>query len=200
MNIVENESIVRINTRMRERVNAIYTTAFASCTMLRWLYPEPERYLVGIKGFLHYYAGEPEIYEKQTGIVIRDGDKGALIWQTDLPDDNGDTIMKFLLESVPPDRRDDTERVFSELGKYKPNEPFWYFRMLGVDPMYRKRNIGEMLTLHFQSICDEAKMTWFGDATNEATARHYERLGATVLAEVQCGSSPPFFPMMRRAQ
>ncbi|WGR93488.1 GNAT family N-acetyltransferase [Bradyrhizobium sp. ISRA435] len=147
-------------------------------------------------GFLEYYAGDP--YTDRSGACFEDGIKGALLWLTDKVHRDDARMMKYLLGSVPEYRRTETERIFEEFGKYHPTEPYWYFTMLGIDPMHQRSGWGGLLYRYGLAILDEANGLAFTEATSLSSARLYERLGWKIVGEVQVGSSPPFFPMLRR--
>ncbi|WP_439406681.1 GNAT family N-acetyltransferase [Bradyrhizobium sp. DASA03076] len=191
----QRESIKLVSPEDRSRVIAILTIAFAMCPLLRWLYPEPDRFLNHFTGFLDYYAGDP--YADQSGVYFDSDDKGALLWLTDKTSRDDAAMMRFLLSSVPDNRRTETEKLFEEFGKYHPKEPHWYFTMLGIDPMHQRLGLGGLLYQHGLAILDEAKGLAFTEATSLRAARLYERLGWQIVGEVQIGSSPPFFPMLR---
>ncbi|WP_338696267.1 hypothetical protein V5279_07860 [Bradyrhizobium sp. 26S5] len=94
----ENGSIKIVGPADRPKVIAVLTTAFTTCLLLRWLYPEPERYLRHFAGFLEYYAGDP--YFDGSGAYLEDGQKGALLWLTDKAHRNDKRMMEYLLGSV----------------------------------------------------------------------------------------------------
>ncbi|MCA1397892.1 GNAT family N-acetyltransferase [Bradyrhizobium sp. BRP56] len=192
--IQENEAIKIVTPEDRSKVIAILTIAFTTCPLLRWLYPEPERYLRHFSGFLDYYAGDP--YTDRSGAYFESGDRGALLWLTDKAHRDDARMMRFLVGSVPESRRTETERLFEELGKYHPKEPHWYFTMLGIDPMHQRSGWGGLLYRYGLAILDEAKGLAFSEATSSSSARLYERLGWKIVGEVQVGSSPPCFPML----
>ncbi|MGY3611259.1 MULTISPECIES: hypothetical protein [unclassified Bradyrhizobium] len=191
----ENEAIKIVSPENRSRVNAILTTAFTMCPLLRWLYPEPERYLRHFGGFIEYYCGDP--YTNRSGVYFDNGDKGALLWQTDKMHRDDARMMNFLLGSVPEDRRAETESLFEEFGKYHPQQPYWYFTMLGIDPMHQRAKLGDRLFRYGLAISDEAKGLAYAEATSVHSVRLYERMGWKIMGEVQIGSSPPVFPILR---
>ncbi|MCS3765505.1 MULTISPECIES: GNAT family N-acetyltransferase [Bradyrhizobium] len=191
----ENEAIKLVSSEDRARVSAVLTTAFTSCPLLRWLYPEPDRYLRNFGKFLEYYSGDP--YTDRSGAWFNNGDKGALLWLTDEVHRDDARLIKFLLGSVPDFRRAETEDVFDQFGKYHPQKACWYFTMLGIDPIHQRSGLGERLYRYGLGILDEAKGLAFTEATSSESARLYQRLGWEVLGEVQIGSSPSFFPMVR---
>ncbi|UVO30694.1 N-acetyltransferase [Bradyrhizobium arachidis] len=189
-------SIKTVDLEDRSRVDAILTTAFAMCPLLRWLYPEPREYLQHFKGFIEYYCGNP--FSSNSGAYLNDGDKGAILWQTQGEKRDNTIMMDFLLKSVPTHRRSETEKVFETFGKYHPHEPHWYLTMVAIDPMHQRSGLGEHLLRHATGISDNAQRLVHLEATSPHAMRLYERLGWNVLTEVQVGSSPPFFPMLRQ--
>ncbi|XSC42284.1 hypothetical protein ACF1BQ_027895 [Bradyrhizobium sp. RDT10] len=106
-------------------------------------------------------------------------------------------MMNFLLGSVPEYRREETERVFEQFGKYHPQKAFWHFIMLGTDPMHLRSKLGDRLFRYGLAISDGAKALVFAEATSVHSARLYERMGRKIMGEVQVGSSPPVFPILR---
>lgn len=104
----ENELIKTVAPESQSSVNAILTTAFTMCPLSRWLYPEPERYLRHSAGSSSITAA---IHTPIEAAYFDNGDKGALLWQTDKMHRNDARMMKFLLGSVPEYRRAETERV-----------------------------------------------------------------------------------------
>ncbi|WP_377828316.1 GNAT family N-acetyltransferase [Bradyrhizobium lupini] len=191
----QHASIKLVAPEDRSRVRAILTVAFAMCPFLRWLYPEPDRFLRHFAGFLDHYAGDP--YADRSGAYFDGGDTGALLWLTDKAHRDDAAMMKFLLGSVPDYRRTETEKIFERFDEYHPKEPHWHFTMLGVDPMHQRSGLGGLLYRHGLTILDKAKGLAFTEATSLRAARLYERLGWQIVGEVQIGSSPPVFPMLR---
>ncbi|TWB92984.1 acetyltransferase (GNAT) family protein [Bradyrhizobium macuxiense] len=192
----ENEPIKIVTPEDRLRVSAILTTAFTMCPLSRWLYPEPVRYLRHFGGFIDHYAGDP--YTDGSGAYLDNGDKGALLWLSDKVHRDDARFMEFVLGSVPERRRAEAERVFEEFGKFHPQKPHWYFTMLGVDPLLQRSGLGGLLYRHGLALLDKAKGLAFTEATSSDSARLYERLGWKIVGEVQVGSSPPCFPMLRQ--
>ncbi|UPJ79762.1 GNAT family N-acetyltransferase [Bradyrhizobium sp. 183] len=196
---VDTIAIKTVGPDDRSRVNAILATAFTTCPLLRWLYPAPWQYLQHFSGFIEYYCGDP--YRDQSGAYISDGDKAALLWQTESEHRGNTRLMSFLHESVPAHRRSEAEKVFESFGKYHPPQPHWYVTMVGVDPVYQRSGLGSLVLKHLTDISDKAGGLVYLEATSAQAVRLYERLGWTLLGEVQIGTSPPFFPMSRsRAQ
>ncbi|KIP17228.1 acetyltransferase family protein [Burkholderia sp. MSHR3999] len=190
-------AVRRITPSDRAVVTGILTTAFARCPLLRWLYPEPDRYLRCFAGWLDHYAGDP--YLRGNGVVY-EGLEGALTWLDPLVPQDVSGLMSYMMRTVPESHCGDVERVFEGFAEHHPSEPCWYFTMLGADPYYQKRGLGEEIYRYGASLTDQAGMLAYGETTSERAAQIYERFGWEVIGEVQSGSSPPYFPMTRKPQ
>lgn len=195
---VNTTSIKTVDLEDRSRVDAILTTAFTMCPLLRWLYPEPRNYLRYFGGFIEHYCANP--YLNKSGAYLNEGDKGAILWQTEGEKRDKASMMTFLLNSIPTHRRSETERVFESFGKYHPHQAHWYLTMVAIDPMHQRLGLGGHLLRHATDVSDNAQKPVYLEATSPHAMRLYERLGWNVLAEVQVGDSPPFFPMLRQPQ
>ncbi|KRR07693.1 hypothetical protein CQ10_41850 [Bradyrhizobium valentinum] len=60
----------------------------------------------------------------------------------------------------------------------------------------RSRSLGTRIRYSL-AISDEAKALAFAEATSVHSARLYERMGWKIMGEVQVGSYPPVFPILR---
>ncbi|WP_274425339.1 GNAT family N-acetyltransferase [Chelativorans sp. YIM 93263] len=196
---MDSESIKIVSAADEAAVNGILTVAFATCPLLRWMYPEPEQYLRHFPGFIKNYCGDA--YRLQSGAYYDNGLKGALLWLTsDAPRNDEDELVPFLRDSTTGHRRDEVLNMFEKFHHYHPTNPFWYFTVLGIDPLHQRKGLGGKLFRQALTLCDRAKAVAYGEATRESTARLYETLGFEVLDVVQFGSSPPFYPVRREPQ
>ncbi|KAB0644784.1 GNAT family N-acetyltransferase [Burkholderia latens] len=189
------ESIKRVTVADEKAVNGILKLAFSACPLLRWLYPEPERYLESIDGFIEYYCGE--VYARGTG-VYEAGLKGAMLWSTASVHRDEDELMSFLVRSVPRDRVDDVQKLFHEFDRYHPSGAFSYLGMLGIDPMQRRHGLGRLLYDEALQDAERIGLVSYGEATSEQAVRIYSSLGGEVLGKVQVGSSPVFYPILHK--
>ncbi len=81
--------------------------------------------------------------------------------------------------------------------RYAP-EPHWYLAMLGVDPTWQRRGIGEALMRPVFAAADRAGLCCYLEAPTKANARYYARRGFRVLAETDVPDSDVHVWLMRR--
>jgi ribosomal protein S18 acetylase RimI-like enzyme len=90
--------------------------------------------------------------------------------------------------------------IFERMGRYHPHEPHWYLPLIGVDPRHQRRGHGSALLQHALAQCDRDHAPAYLESSNPANVPLYERHGFAVMDTIQVGSSPPIFPMLRRAR
>ena len=80
---------------------------------------------------------------------------------------------------------------------YAP-EPHWYLAMLGVDPPWQRRGIGEALMRPVFAAADRDGCCCYLEAPTAGNARYYERRGFRVVAETDVPGSDVHVWLMRR--
>ena len=88
--------------------------------------------------------------------------------------------------------------MLDEMDSYHIEEEHWYLPMIGVDPSQQGRGIGSALLQHALAPCDEQGLPAYLESSNPANVPLYQRHGFEVLGEIQIGSSPVVYPMLRR--
>jgi ribosomal protein S18 acetylase RimI-like enzyme len=88
--------------------------------------------------------------------------------------------------------------VVDELGGYHPEEDHWYLPLIGVDPAHQGKGFGGALMSHALVACDRDSLPAYLETANPANIPLYERYGFELLGEIQVGSSPLMFPMLRQ--
>ena len=86
------------------------------------------------------------------------------------------------------------------MGSYHPNEPHWYLPLIGVDPVLQSNGFGSALLKHGLLPCDRENKVAYLESSNPRNIPLYERYGFEVLGEIQVGTSPTIFPMLRKPQ
>ena len=76
-------------------------------------------------------------------------------------------------------------------------EPHYYIPYVGVIPEAQGRGLGTALLRETLDRCDSERLPAYLEATCEANARLYARLGFEHLGSFTLGSSPPLWPMRR---
>lgn len=189
--------IRNVSTSVEDQCNDALTIGFATCPLLRFIYPEPKRYLEHFKGFVKAYCGEP--YKHGSG-AYADGVKGTILWQT--PDEHGDhhELVDFLVRTTLPANRDDVRRLFDRFYQFHPKDPYFYVSVIAVDPYFQRQGLGTALFRNALQHPDRAGWVSYLEATTVGSARLYGTLGWKVVDEVQIGNSPVYYPMIREPQ
>jgi ribosomal protein S18 acetylase RimI-like enzyme len=81
--------------------------------------------------------------------------------------------------------------------RYAP-DPHWYLAMLGVDPAWQRRGIGESLMRPVFAAADRDGFGCYLEAPTADNARYYERRGFRVVAETDVPESDVHVWLMRR--
>lgn len=195
---MKNEVLKVVTPSDQATVDSLMTVGFAHCPLLRWLYPDPGQYLQHIHDFVKFYCGDA--LKLESGVCFPTSKKGVLLYLKSEDHREEDQLMSFLCSSVADTRRDEVVEVFENFEKYHPKEPFWYFTMIAVDPInWRSRAGTELLTYGAEQL-DRTGAYAYAEITNKQCLRICERLGWELIEEVQIGSCPPMYPVIRAPQ
>jgi ribosomal protein S18 acetylase RimI-like enzyme len=101
-------------------------------------------------------------------------------------------------DTVSADIRNDMLALFEQMANYHPKEPRWFLPLIGVDPAYQGRGLGDALMSFALQHCDRDRAPAYLESTNPRNISLYRRHGFEPLGKIQVGSSPPLVPMVRR--
>jgi GNAT superfamily N-acetyltransferase len=163
----------------------------------RWLYPGSQEYLTCFPAFLAAFGGRA--FAEATVWSLLDFSAVAL-WLPPGAVADGDAIVATLLETVAPERHEDTLAVLGQMDDAHPRFPHWYLPWLGVDPSLQGRGIGGELLEQCLRIVDEDHVAAYLETPSPRTIPFYERYGFQVTGEAQAGACPPIAPMLRSAR
>jgi ribosomal protein S18 acetylase RimI-like enzyme len=162
---------------------------------MRWFYPESRDYLDHHPKFVEAFGGAAIDH----GTAYEGGDFGGVaMWLPVGAQVDPGPLQAHFEETLDASIRDETFSVLEQMGTYHIEEPHWYLAVIGVDPAQRGKGIGSALLSHSLAPCDEQGLLAYLESSNPANLSLYERHGFEVLGEIQVGSSPPVFPMLRR--
>lgn len=171
--------------------------AFHSDPAARWLFPDEELYTVAFERFVQAFAGPA--FEQSTAHLLPDF-SGAAAWFAPGIHGNDEAVIEVLEDAVPSDRLDDAFGVFEQMDRYHPTESHWYLPLIGVDPDQQGRGHGSRLLAHVLDECDRTQSIAYLEASSTTSVPLYQRHGFRLRGEIQTGSSPSLFPMIRNPQ
>jgi ribosomal protein S18 acetylase RimI-like enzyme len=183
-------------TSATDRDGAIATlvVAFAEDPVIRWMYPDPARFLTNFPEVLQALGGAAF----DAGTADRAGAAGAALWvPPDVPSDD-EAIAGLLVETIDVDRHEVAFTFLGQVQEFHPTEACWYLPFIGVDPHQQGRGHGSALLRHGLARCDRDGLPAYLEASSPRNRALYERHGFEVLGQIQAGDSPPLWPMLRQ--
>jgi ribosomal protein S18 acetylase RimI-like enzyme len=139
-------------------------------------------------------------------LVTADGVRGVALWFP--PDASAPTDVDLAetgIAAVPgqlgPAAWTRFQRMLDHLDALHPRfapEPHWYLAMLGVDPTWQRRGIGEALMQEVFAAADRDGRCCYLEAPTAANARYYARRGFRIVAETDVPDSDVHVWLMRR--
>src|SRR5262245_36274911 len=186
---------IKIATTADEtRVIDVLVLAFTTDPGARWTWPDPHHYLAHFRELVKAFGGNAFAHNSAYFV---EGFAGAALWLPPnvSPDEEA---MTALIQRTAPQIQGDAERVFETMRSYHPSEPHWYLPLLGVDPFRQGNGYGSALLKPALAACDRDNTFAYLESTNRRNLSLYERHGFEVVGEIQVGTSPTLFPMLRK--
>jgi GNAT superfamily N-acetyltransferase len=171
--------------------------AFCTDPIARWMYDDPHQYLLRIpRLFRALGAGSFE-----AGAAQRTSDGlGVALWlPPGIHGDDGE-LEAVIAESMAGEKQAEVGRVFERTEHYRPAEPHWYLTLIGVEALHRNKGSGATLLQHGLRHCDREHRPAYLWSSNLLNTSLYQRHGFEIMDEIQVGSSPSIFPMLRQAR
>src|SRR5262249_49498996 len=176
---------------------ATLVLAFGTDPVARWMYREPDQYLVHIPQL--FRALGTSSFEAGAAQRSRDG-LGVALWPPPGGAGGGGSLEGTLAESIVEGKQAEVGAVFEETERYRPTEPHWYLSLIGVEALHRNKGCGAALLEHGLRQCDREHRPAYLWSSNPQNTSLYQRHGFEVVATIQVGSSPPIFPMLRHTR
>jgi GNAT superfamily N-acetyltransferase len=183
-----------IGAAHRQVAVASLTLAFSADPVMRWGWPEPERYLsywpriadtLGRGAFDHATAYGLE------------GCVAVALWLPPGAAPDREAITRLMRESIDEETYDDTMRLFEQMDRFHPDVPHWYLSLIGVDPRAQGRGLGTRLLRPVLDACDSEHLPAYLKATSPRSRDLYGRHGFNVVGVIQAGTSPLLWAMLR---
>lgn len=174
----------------------ILKLAFSSDPFVRWIFPEPSRYLTHFNAMSMVIAGDA--FKAGTAHYIEDL-SGAAMWIPpgfEVDEEAAGAFMggidfsEEMIESM--------GKLMEEMEKYHPHEdPCWYLGVLGADCARQNEGRGSLLMKEVLPRCDEDGVLAYLESSNPQNVAFYERHGFEVMGEIWIGQPQAFTPMIR---
>jgi GNAT superfamily N-acetyltransferase len=179
------------------RLTDVLVLAFSTDPGARWTWPEPHQYLAHFRELVKAFGGKA--FAQQSAYYV-EGYGGAALWLPPGVQPDEDAIMTLFQRTALPQIQGDVAKVFEKMGSYHPNEPHWYLPLIGVDPRLQGTGVGSALLKHGLLACDRDNKPAYLDSSSPRNIPLYQRHGFELLGEIQVGTSPTIFPMLRKTQ
>lgn len=178
-----------------EAAIATLALAFAGDPMMRWSWPDPRDYLENFSGFAMAFGGAA----LSQGTAHRvDGYAGIALWLAPGVEPDGQALCQLMRTTVKGEVLMEGALIMEQKMNYLPKEPHWYLPLIGIDPAHRGKGLGTALLQHALAQCDRDGSLAYLESSNPANIGLYRRQGFEVQGRIQVGSSPEFFPMLRK--
>jgi ribosomal protein S18 acetylase RimI-like enzyme len=181
----------------RSSTIAVVTIAFATDPIARWIYADAADYLSYFPGFIRSFAGGA--FDAGTAF-ISDGMAGAALWLPPgfSPDD--ETLTARFEATVDSGLLPELEDMFEQMATFHPTEPHWYLPMIGVETHRQGSGVGSRLLEYSLARVDAERLPAYLESSSPRNIPLYERFGFSVIGTIKTASSPPMYPMIRRAR
>lgn len=181
----------------RARAVATVALAFASDPMMRWSFPDPDRYFGVARAFIDAFGG----HAVDHGSADQAGDFAAVaLWLPPGVAPNGEVMGAIIEANMPADRLQDGGGLVEQMNRFHPKEPHWYLPLIGADPAQQGKGFGTALLEYAMHRCDQDRLPAYLESSSPKNVPLYERFGFEVMGTIQQGSSPPLIPMFRPAR
>jgi len=182
-----------------EEASALATlvSAFTADPVVRWLYPDSQRYPRHFPELVAAFGGKA--FAAQT-VWSLDEFSAVALWLSPGTEPDGELIVSVLTESVLPGQHADILAVVDQVGEAHPSFPHWYLPWFGVEAPLQGRGLGSELMKHCLRIVDDDHLPAYLENTNPRNIPFYERHGFELTGEAQAGACPPVSFMLRAAR
>lgn len=178
----------------RERALATLELAFSSDPVMRWFWPDPTVYRANFGRFVTAMCGEA--FSHGTAHWL-DAGRAVALWLPPGVTSDDDAVVEVLLQSVQAELLMDLSAFGDQVQEHHPDGAHWYLPVTGVDPFFQGRGLGSTLLQHALVACDNAALPAYLESSTPRSRILYERLGFRLTGEIQVGSSPTIYPMLR---
>lgn len=174
---------------------AALVTAFAADPVIRWVLPDPVRYLA------HFPELVTALSEGAfaTGHIDSSGTGAAALWVPPGHSADDERLGELMQTAIEESRWDSAFAFLGQVEQYHPTDAHWYLPFIGVDPRAQGQGLGSELLSRGLARSDRDGLPTYLEASTPRNRRLYERHGFETIGEIQAGDSPTMWPMLRPA-
>ena len=181
----------------RNRVISTLLLGLCMDPLIRWYFPKPYEFLENAPKLLDLIAGQA--FEHNTVYHTENFTCCALWLPPDVhPDEEG--IARYMEEKFDGPLLNEVIAMEAEMSKSIPEEACWHLPFIAADPAQTGKGYGSRLMDHTLRLVDEDRKPAYLESTNRANLSLYKRYGFELLNEIQIGSSPCVYTMIRQPQ
>lgn len=180
----------------RDAILDIFLASFCQDPFTRWLFPDIHSYIMNFPRYAEAFGGLA--FECET-VVFGEGNKGAVLLLPPNVHSDEQKLTALISKEIDDAIQDDVAATFKLRESYLPDNPHWYIPVIGIDPFYQGKGYGSALLEYVFNEMLKNNETVYLESANKRNLSFYERHGFEVLAEIQSGSSPTIYPMVREA-
>ncbi len=182
----------------KQHVIEAITLGFSSDPVARWIWPETDTYLTAMPKFISLFGGNA--LSEGTALIV-DRYNAAALWLPPGVGSDDDGIAQVLGAYTRIEIAEEMAAFFDEMARYHPTDrPCWYLPMIAADPAHQGRGLGTAVLRAGLRQCDKEGAIAYLEASNPKCVSLYLRHGFEIMGEIQIGSSPAMYPMLRNAQ
>jgi ribosomal protein S18 acetylase RimI-like enzyme len=189
------ESIKSATADDEAAVIGVFTLAFSTDPVARWLYPNPREYLAHFPRLALAIGGKAFA---NSSVHYVEGFAGAKLWLPPGVSPDEERPVAMIRETVSERLQGELLTILEQMGFAHPKDPHWYLWMIGTDPIRQGRGYGSALLRHALALCDRDKSLAYLESSNPRNLSLYLRHGFELLGTIQVGDSPAIFPMLRK--
>lgn len=192
-------AVRRCPADLRDRVLETVVAAFATDPLLRWVWPEDQRYGGRARAFfgllldLRLEGGEVWVADEGAAVAMWDPPGGLYLPPA------GDR-WPAVQEQFSDVERNRWKIFESGMGIPDSAGPHWFLGVLATAPSRQRQGLGRKVVAPMLDATDRCRLPTYLETASERNVRFYRQLGFTATAEVELPDGPRCWLMRRDPQ
>ena len=185
----------------RDAVVATLTRAFADDPLVRWFFPDPERYEARAAAFFGYLF---DIRVEHGEVTLAEHGTAAALWTppggvTMTQDEQDERWTAQVEPGAGPGEMSRLEAFDDAVHGMTPDEPHWYLGVLATDPAHRGRGLARAVLDPILERADREAIPTLLETGTAGNLPFYARFGFAELARTVLPDGPTVWVLRRRS-